>query len=312
MDENIENNKIKSELDFERLCEMDIGEIARVTHIEPENVQAILDKDFQKLSNFNVQGYIKILEREFELDLSSWLSEFKAAKANFEPSKRAHVEKVYARTSGAKREGGGMLAWLIAIFLMIGAIFYFGLHNKFSEFLSTVLNDKNNTTYSDISVVSDTQKQLENVGIKPYSEPLAVSDYNASEPNALDRSIQIIKAEANASEANATDINATDANASAKLNFTGEIMIKPHGKIWLGIINLTTGKKREFVTSESYAISASDEQLIATGHGMFDLENANGTMSFGEKNTLKLHVKDGEVARISNEEFVRLNKGKKW
>lgn len=315
------DEKEKKDLDLERLRGMDLGEVANATHIEVENLKAILDKDFQKLANFNVAGYIKILEREFGLDLSEWLSEFRAAKASFEPNKRAHVEKVYARASGSKREGGGWIIWLVAIFLIIAAIFYFELHKKFNEFLGSVLNEETNATYSDNSVVSDTQKQLENVGIKPYESSRAlefnasaysVSDYNASAPNALDRSIQIIKAEANVSDANASDSNASDNNTSAKFSPSDELKLTPHVKIWLGIINLTTGKKREFVTSESYTLSASDELLIATGHGMFDIGKPGDPVKFSEKNTIKLHIKNGEINKISNEEFIRLNKGKKW
>jgi len=45
---------------------------------------------------------------------------------------------------------------------------------------------------------------------------------------------------------------------------------------------------------------------------MFEVGKADGNVSFNEKNTQKLRVKDGNVTKISNDEFLRLNKGKKW
>ncbi|MBF0985380.1 MAG: hypothetical protein HXK63_09615, partial [Campylobacter sp.] len=83
--------------DLDKLKSMDLIEIARTTRIDAQNLEYIINKDFEKLANFNVKGYIKILEREFGLDLSDWLSEFESAKASFAPVKKAKVEQVYGQ-----------------------------------------------------------------------------------------------------------------------------------------------------------------------------------------------------------------------
>lgn len=309
--------------DLDKLKSMDLIEIARTTRIDAQNLEYIINKDFEKLANFNVKGYIKILEREFGLDLSDWLSEFEVAKEGFAPVKKAKVEQVYTRKMSPERSGGGWLLWLLITVLLIAAVFYFGLYKSFNDFLGSLLGEQNKTTYSDAPIVNNTQKKLENIGIDVVSrnateDKFAIKqdlnttpamDENLSSLNALDRSIRIERASIKTEE-NSTDENATQSEPAP----SKDLVLSPRGKMWIGIIDLKSGKKREAVINSPYIVASQgdEELLIATGHGMFEVGKADGNVSFNEKNTQKLRVKDGNVTKISNDEFLRLNKGKKW
>ncbi len=309
--------------DLDKLKSMDLIEIARTTRIDAQNLEYIINKDFEKLANFNVKGYIKILEREFGLDLSDWLSEFEVAKEGFAPVKKAKVEQVYTRKMSPERSGGGWLLWLLITVLLIAAVFYFGLYKSFNDFLGSLLGEQNKTTYSDAPIVNNTQKKLENIGIDVVSrnateDKFAIKqdlnttpamDENLSSLNALDRSIRIERASIKTEE-NSTDENATQSEPEP----SKDLVLSPRGKMWIGIIDLKSGKKREAVINSPYIVASQgdEELLIATGHGMFEVGKADGNVSFNEKNTQKLRVKDGNVTKISNDEFLRLNKGKKW
>lgn len=309
--------------DLDKLKSMDLIEIARTTRIDAQNLEYIINKDFEKLANFNVKGYIKILEREFGLDLSDWLSEFESAKASFAPVKKAKVEQVYGQRVSPNKSGGGWLLWLLITVLLIAAVFYFGLYKSFNDFLGSLLGEQNKTTYSDAPIVNNTQKKLENIGIDVVSrnateDKFAIKqdlnttpamDENLSSLNALDRSIRIERASIKTEE-NSTDENATQSEPAP----SKDLVLSPRGKMWIGIIDLKSGKKREAVINSPYIVASQgdEELLIATGHGMFEVGKADGNVSFNEKNTQKLRVKDGNVTKISNDEFLRLNKGKKW
>lgn len=309
--------------DLDKLKSMDLIEIARTTRIDAQNLEYIINKDFEKLANFNVRGYIKILEREFGLDLSDWLSEFESAKASFAPVKKAKVEQVYGQRVSPNKSGSGWLLWLLAMVLIIGAIFYFGLYKSFGEFLGSLLWEQNKTTYSDAPIVNNTQKKLENIGIdvvshnatdekfalKSDANAAAATDENLSSLNALDRSIRIERASIKTEE-NSTDENATQSKPAP----SKDIVLSPRGKMWIGIIDLKSGKKREMVINAPYVVASqgNEELLISTGHGMFELGKADGNVTFSERNTQKFHVKDGNITKISADEFLRLNKGKKW
>ena len=322
-DEQAEQTQQPKNSDLDKLKSMDLIEIARTTRIDAQNLEYIINKDFEKLANFNVRGYIKILEREFGLDLSDWLSEFEVAKEGFAPVKKAKVEQVYTRKMSPERSGGGWLLWLLITVLLIAAVFYFGLYKSFNDFLGSLLGEQNKTTYSDAPIVNNTQKKLENIGIDVVSrnateDKFAIKqdlnttpamDDNLSSLNALDRSIRIERASIKTEE-NSTDENATQSEPAP----SKDLVLSPRGKMWIGIIDLKSGKKREAVINSPYIVASQgdEELLIATGHGMFEVGKADGNVSFNEKNTQKLRVKDGNVTKISNDEFLRLNKGKKW
>jgi len=309
--------------DLDKLKSMDLIEIARTTRIDAQNLEYIINKDFEKLANFNVKGYIKILEREFGLDLSDWLSEFEIAKEGFAPVKKAKVEQVYTRKMSPERSGGGWLLWLLITVLLIAAVFYFGLYKSFNDFLGSLLGEQNKTTYSDAPIVNNTQKKLENIGIDVVSrnateDKFAIKqdlnttpamDENLSSLNALDRSIRIERASIKTEE-NSTDENATQSEPAP----SKDLVLSPRGKMWIGIIDLKSGKKREMVINAPYVVASQGDEdlLIATGHGMFEVGKSDGNVSFNEKNTQKLRVKEGNVTKISTDEFLRLNKGKKW
>ena len=309
--------------DLDKLKSMDLIEIARTTRIDAQNLEYIINKDFEKLANFNVKGYIKILEREFGLDLSDWISEFEVAKEGFAPVKKAKVEQVYTRKMSPERSGGGWLLWLLITVLLIAAVFYFGLYKSFNDFLGSLLGEQNKTTYSDAPIVNNTQKKLENIGIDVVSrnateDKFAIKqdlnttpamDENLSSLNALDRSIRIERASIKTEE-NSTDENATQSEPAP----SKDLVLSPRGKMWTGIIDLKSGKKREMVINAPYVVASqgNEELLISTGHGMFELGTADGNVTVSARNTQKFHVKDGNITKISADEFLRLNKGKKW
>ncbi len=64
--------------DFDILKQMDIEEIHRKTRITIVRLRDILDKKFDSIDPTRAHGFIKILERELQLDLSEWVKEYDA------------------------------------------------------------------------------------------------------------------------------------------------------------------------------------------------------------------------------------------
>lgn len=62
--------------DFDKLKQMDIEEVHRKTRITLVRLHDILDKKFDSIDPTRAHGFIKILERELQLDLSEWVKEY--------------------------------------------------------------------------------------------------------------------------------------------------------------------------------------------------------------------------------------------
>ncbi len=63
------------------LKEVGVAEICKATKIASKNIHSILEKRYESLSRVHARGFIQILEREYKIDLSTWMKEFDKACA---------------------------------------------------------------------------------------------------------------------------------------------------------------------------------------------------------------------------------------
>ncbi len=61
------------------LREIGTQEIYKATKIASKNIHSILEKRYESLSRVHARGFIQILEREYKIDLSTWMKEFDKA-----------------------------------------------------------------------------------------------------------------------------------------------------------------------------------------------------------------------------------------
>ena len=55
-----------------------LREVSRKTYIELSYLKLMLDKDFSKLHRIKTLGFVKIIKREYNIDMSDWVAEFEA------------------------------------------------------------------------------------------------------------------------------------------------------------------------------------------------------------------------------------------
>ncbi|MCR4942755.1 MAG: hypothetical protein K5978_08220 [Campylobacter sp.] len=191
--------------DLNILKDVGLKEVARKTHIEPDFLQAVIDKDFEKLAHTNANGYIKIIQREYNVNLSSWLEEFEEYKKEHnldEPNKmrvNPKVKQYSSNTDGLKYLNGGSIGWFLWFMILIAFFvlaYYFDAHKYIEELPKYFENDEKNASYSTTSVVQEVKKNMkiieqnttsmivrkdENTSIQVSITP--VKDTNLSEKN---------------------------------------------------------------------------------------------------------------------------------
>ncbi len=93
----------------------------------------------------------------------------------------------------------------------------------------------------------------------------------------------------------------------------GGVVLAPHAKVWLGIVDLTKMKRRVVTTQSPIAFKNPDGRwLVATGHGRFGLKMGSRKLDFGDSKKHFLLIENGTVREISHERFQQLNKSKVW
>ncbi len=90
------------------------------------------------------------------------------------------------------------------------------------------------------------------------------------------------------------------------------LRIIPKGKLWLGIINAETHRRRVETITEPLILDAEKSWLIVTGYGHLDMDCGDTTHKYREDNKLLFLYEGGVCQIIDKEEFKARNKGKLW
>lgn len=111
----------------------------------------------------------------------------------------------------------------------------------------------------------------------------------------------------NAQNEQSTQTSQTPQSAKVKDNI---LHITSDFDLWLGVINLETGSKEQFVKKE-YDVKLSHKMLFVMGHSSFKLTLNGEEIPHSSKYPVRMYY-DGTMKDVSYTTFVELNGGKEW
>ena len=268
---------------LEKLRSIGAQKIHERTHIAHKYVQAILYESFEGMQKVQLLGFISILEREYEVDLTPLreraLEYFKTAEPSFEQEEPSYKKELLVSSQSERKK---MYLWvaLVAI-VIVGATVYFTSKEKDTSIKESNLTQKAAATSAGEDVDSEAQSSKSNVSTVALQKP--------------------------------EEVNATSQKMSKPVKKESHTLsIIPRTKVWLGIIDLQSGAKRQTVTSHSIELNASKRYLLTFGHGYIDIAVDGNKTSFKDPKSVKFIYEDGRLKKIDNAEFRGYNKGKLW
>lgn len=290
-----------------KLLDFDIKEVERQTKIPLEYLEAIYAKNYDFLKDTNLKAYLRILSREFNIDLDGYLEDFENYCA--ENSSDDSKIQVNPRLTGyVAKESKSSFAWLVLVLILLGVgVWGFKLIKDLDFNWSDLKPDfgsksEVNVSEENIAIIKPNADVIENIVVDEVldqntsKEEILVVDENATtEQNLAEEQIKEQKEEVQAKQATANVIK-----------------IIPVTKVWIGIKNLKDMSKRSLSTSEAYELNATGNRLILTGNGMLDLVNGDNNKSYRTRDALRFHIHDGIIEEIDYAKYVKLNKGKTW
>ena len=289
-----------------KLLDFDIKEVERQTKIPLEYLEAIYAKNYDFLKDTNLKAYLRILSREFNIDLDGYLEDFENYCA--ENSSDDSKIQVNPRLTGyVAKESKSSFGWLVLVLILLGVgvwgfKFIKDLDFNWSD-LKPYFGSKSevNVSEENIAIIKPNADVIENIVVDEVldqntsKEEILVVDENATtEQNLAEEQKKEQKEEVQVKEA------------------TNVIKIIPATKVWIGIKNLNDMSKRSLSTSEAYELNATGNRLILTGNGMLDLVNGDNNKSYRTRDALRFHIHDGIIEEIDYAKYVELNKGKTW
>lgn len=290
-----------------KLLDFDIKEVQRQTKIPLEYLEAIYAKNYDILKDTNLKAYLRILSREFNIDLDGYLEDFE----NYCSENSSDDSKIQVNprlTGYVAKESKSSFGWLVLVLILLGVgvwgfKFIKDLDFNWSD-LQPDFGPKSevNVSEENIAIIKPNADVIENIVVdealdkNTSKEEILVVDENATtEQNLAEEQIKEQKEEVQVKEATANVIK-----------------IIPATKVWIGIKNLNDMSKRSLSTSEAYELNTTENHLILTGNGMLDLVNGDNNKSYRTRDALRFYIHDGIIEEIDYAKYVELNKGKTW
>jgi len=290
--------------DFDKLKKMDIEDIYRRTYIARKYIKALLDKDFSKFDRLKALGFVKIIEREFEFDLSDLKNEIDEyfVKDSIKLQESSEDKKDISNIADNKEEKNNK-AFFITVVIIVSIIVAFYIYNSLDNKEKVQKNIPKTSFFErNESNNSKNENLEENIKLKENND--TVQDVALKKTKETKKIVE----ETKSSETKAVE----ETKSSEKKAVLPSIVIIPKQRVWIGMIYLDDYSKENYVTSSPIDINTSRDQLIVTGHGNIKIEIDGNVTDYKETKKLRFLYRAGDLEKIDKETFKKFNRGKNW
>ena len=299
--------------ELEKLQKIGAAEISKNTHIAQNKIQNILQKNFDELRDkATTIGLIHILEREYTLNLTEWVTEYEKflEETPKENEQRVAVDfKVIHENAKPSDPKKGIIIAIVVIILLGAGYYVYNNFNQISQTLeitSEAIEEVQNT--QNIESENRAQEVTQNLQEVKIQEPKA-EEQNALETTNPQPLVQNPQIEQTQNSQTQSQIQETPQEAE----LVKKLEIKPQGNTWIGIIYLDTKEKVSMMIDSVFEIDTKREQTITTGNGFLELRENGVALPLEEKNKFYFYVdKEGALKVLTKKEYNRKNGALKW
>ena len=278
--------------ELKKLKKIGAQKIHEDTHIALKYVQSIVRESFENLDKIQFTGFISILEREYNLNLSKLrnkgLAYFLDVNAHEGINKKIFVLP-------KKKTNFTWLYIIISVLIFTFAVYY-------------------TTTQSPTSVPT---QAIDNSAIENATKNILPKK---------EMTIPVLTLESN--DTRIVDVNLTEENLTKEINTTiiqdikplkvvsdtpKQLIISPKSRVWIGYINKKTGKKTQTVRKTDLILDASQTWLFSFGHTHISVHLDKKNIKIKSSNkSMRFIYENYTLKKLSAKEFKKLNKGRIW
>ncbi|OCX42704.1 hypothetical protein A7X81_06535 [Campylobacter ornithocola] len=289
---------------WKKLEDLNLLEVQKRTQIEMACLEYIIKKDFKSLSRFNVNGFVKILQREYELDFSSFLEEYHVYLEENGIEKKNHIH-ISPKMNSYTKESSSIWYIVIVVVILLIVVLAWGVSRFFQS--STLDENTTNVLNQEQIVLEEKVDENETPALNFFADD--VIENNETNASAILESIDESNNTIEETLEDNTSLNMPEEN----MVLLKESVIKPSAELWLGMVDLKTFRKNSLTIKNDYVLSLDKDMLITTGHAAFSLNDENNnTLEFKNGVSKFLMIKDGKIKQITKAEFIKENRGKLW
>lgn len=248
--------------DIRVLEKIGLQEVCKRTHIEVAQLEYMINNQYEKLNKINTLGFVKILSREYKLDLSDWLEGFYDYWAEHKSEEDEQKEKIFVRAKSDRSSKKAAILFLVIAFIagMFGIFSIFKIDFDLGNMLDQVKGETNQTSaFQNAPVVQEAASSL---GVKVEERSVETNSSNATVRAVV---VRIDENLTRASEANTSGernesnvslplpLSPVDTNVSLVSNIPqNRAIIVPTKRIWIGKVSLDDMSRKETTGDQKY------------------------------------------------------------
>ena len=245
--------------------------INKKTRISPISLRFIKNKEFEKIPRVKFLGFIKIIEKEFDINLSELIEEYNTATN--------HISSKEEKTkfNEPKKHNTFVLFILALILLLLGGYLLYKNYkttpkqtkNIKETFITDNENNNTNTEQNSTNTIED-------------NKIIQLTDTNIPKEKIYDSNKTLRQNNIQKSE-----------EKKQTLITANEINIFPNEKVWFRAINLDNNKTIEYLTSSPKTLKGAN-WYIKFGHGNLTVKYGNETITPDTKKIIRILFKNGK------------------
>lgn len=292
-----------------------LKEISQKTHISPVTLQHLFDKEFDTIPKNKFYGFIKIIQREFKVDLQELIDGYEAqtpiSHQINEEEENSFLEEGSPIKESTPPKKNILLYFIITLIIVALTLIALIISNNLSNNHHTVPMEDTNTQISMESkkeiltplktdssqLTTDKQPDLkEELSSTEKKEPLTQDDQ--------EKKSELLNDEEESSSDLLDTTRVTELNDTVILQHSTDeglkkLYVLPNELVWFKVYYLDDGNSQEFFTSNSVELNASKDQYIRFGHGNITIRYGDDMIPAFNK-TLQPHflLKKGILKKI--------------
>jgi cytoskeletal protein RodZ len=247
---------------------MDLGDMYRQTRISVAELKALLAKRFENFNRAKALGFFKILEREYNLDLSDLVAEYEA----FYGAKNEDEQIFVVAKEEKSRAGKYLIVVLALIVVALGWTF---------------------------AQLGENAQSPQSAPIAPTQPIVTPTPTVAPSPSSLVEAARQTIAEPRSAETLAPIvIEPTAEEQSVASAPIAQFYVLPEGDLWIQITYLDTGQREQRTVSARYDFDPTRDADFLFGHGRFRLTYGSEVVEPQTNLRQRLRFSNGVLARV--------------
>lgn len=304
------------------------------TYIAVFKIEAILNKDYEQFDRTTAIGFIRILEREYNLNLSAWIEDYDDYCQAHGLLKTDEYDTTFTDVNVKidhyeKRASPKWLNMAIGIIVLLVIGGYLAFNYLDTDNALSILDS--NTTKQSPSETNATETESgddENEGEETTNEETNQTENNATAPTtakdanstaatapAAAAAPAVAAAPAATTSAPTTTSKPAETNATTKTQtLTFNVGDDIAGRqLWVGVLYVNNKRRVHQIVTNELNLNVKEPMLFVTGHGRFSVGVDGNLQKLNYAAPIYLYYAPGEGVRVVSEaEFRELNGGRGW